>query len=236
MQATKPTLPSLRAAVEAAVEEFDMAVMFHEAWKPAAYDEDLHKRMGVSYATNAFRIVQIALRREMLLALARLWDKNPRTVGLQFITKALANKSIVEALAADRADNSASSGTGKAWLRDQMRGSLAHLAIEAIALTNKYSKGGTYYEVRERLTHLRNEHLAHRQIQPSTPTETTEEEIEIFYQDSSKLISLLSSIFNGIAYDPFDTAGVYRHYAKLFWATARGERTEGHPNYLAPNL
>jgi hypothetical protein len=52
-----------------------MAVTFHEVWKPAAYNEDLRERMGVSYATNAFYVVRTAVRREMLLALTRLWDK-----------------------------------------------------------------------------------------------------------------------------------------------------------------
>ena len=52
-----------------------MAIAFHEVWKPAAYDKSLHERMGVSLATNAFHVVQAALRREMLLALMRLWDR-----------------------------------------------------------------------------------------------------------------------------------------------------------------
>ena len=39
-----------------------MAIAFHEVWKPAAYDTDLHARMGVSYATQAFNITRTALR------------------------------------------------------------------------------------------------------------------------------------------------------------------------------
>ena len=44
----------LREKVSAAQQEFDMAVAFHEAWKPTAYDGKLHKRMGESYASNTF--------------------------------------------------------------------------------------------------------------------------------------------------------------------------------------
>jgi hypothetical protein len=57
-------IASLREKVNAARQEFDMAVTFHEVWKPAAFDEDLHKRMGPSYATNAFFVVREALRRK----------------------------------------------------------------------------------------------------------------------------------------------------------------------------
>ena len=43
----------LRKLVLAAKQEFDMAVAFHEVWKPATYDSDLHSRLGKSYATQA---------------------------------------------------------------------------------------------------------------------------------------------------------------------------------------
>jgi hypothetical protein len=63
MATTDPKILTLRQKVEAAQQEFDMAVTFHEVWKPAAYDTDLHARMGTSYATQAFRVIQTALRR-----------------------------------------------------------------------------------------------------------------------------------------------------------------------------
>ncbi len=75
MNVNDPKIADLGAEVKAAQQEFDMAVTFHEVWKPAAYDKDLHHRMGKSYASNAFNVVRVALRREMLLALMRLWDK-----------------------------------------------------------------------------------------------------------------------------------------------------------------
>lgn len=87
MNATDPKvvskIASLRKQVEAAQQEFDMALTFHETWKPAAYDKDLHKRMGDSFATQTFLVVRLALRREMLLALMRLWDKDERNVGME---------------------------------------------------------------------------------------------------------------------------------------------------------
>jgi hypothetical protein len=47
MNATDPkvadNIASLQKQVEAAQQEFDMAVRLHETWKPLAYDKDLHK-------------------------------------------------------------------------------------------------------------------------------------------------------------------------------------------------
>jgi hypothetical protein len=43
-------IASLHESVKAAQQEFDMVVTFHETWKPIAYDNDLHRRMGTSYA------------------------------------------------------------------------------------------------------------------------------------------------------------------------------------------
>lgn len=90
--------------MEAAKLEFDMALTFQETWKPAAYDKDLHKRMGDSFATHTFLVVRSALRREMLLALMRLWDKDSRAVRMkESIADVLRDQSVVHALAADSA-------------------------------------------------------------------------------------------------------------------------------------
>jgi hypothetical protein len=69
MEIDDPKIVALREKVTAAQQEFDMAVTFHEVWKPAAYDKDLHSRMGNSFASQAFLITRTALRREMVLAL-----------------------------------------------------------------------------------------------------------------------------------------------------------------------
>jgi len=52
---TGPSPESIRAQVEnlahtvdAALEEFQMAVKFHEVWKPTVYDPDLQVRTGTS--------------------------------------------------------------------------------------------------------------------------------------------------------------------------------------------
>jgi AbiU2 len=236
MNATDPKVAAkiacLQKQVKAAKQEFDMAVTFHETWKPAAYDEDLQKRMGVSLATNAFLVVRSALRREMLLALLRLWDKDSRTVRMkESIPDTLRTQSVINALAADRAAR-----RGMADWEDEMRDDLSQRASEAIALVEKYSRGGAHCTVLENLRRLRHERLAHRQIDamPVTTADATDAEIESFYQDNSQLIHLLESLVEAVAYDPNDHAEAYRPCAELFWAGVRGERTEGHPNYRAP--
>jgi hypothetical protein len=235
-KATKAKSPpmsfaDLSAKVKAAQREFDMAVQFHEVWKPALYDEDLRQRMGVSYATNAFDVVRVALRREMLLALMRLWDRDARAIGMEAIAETLGEQSFIDSLAADRAAR-----TGLPQIVGRMRIEVSKKADDAVALVDKYSEGGSHCAMRKKLQTLRNEHLAHRQtsLTAATGADATDDEIEAFYLDNSKIVSLLLSLVAATSYDPQDTAGVYRHYATHFWAGVRGEQTEGHPSYRAP--
>lgn len=51
MNVQDPSIRALEAMVTAMTEEFDLATSFHEVWKTAVADSDLHKRMGKSYAT-----------------------------------------------------------------------------------------------------------------------------------------------------------------------------------------
>jgi hypothetical protein len=226
-----PEIISLRAHVKAAMEEFDLAVISHEVWKPAAYDKDLHQRMGVSYATNAFRVIVTALRREVILALTRLWDKGRRNVRIEEIARILSDDRIIDILAADRA-----AGFNDVHIEAEMKKDLKQKAKEAIDLIKDYSQNGRHEAVLEKLRTVRHERLAHRQIELTAATGPglTDEEIESFYQDNSKIIGLLLSLVSGIGYDPKETGEVFRHHASFFWAAVRGERTEGHPNYRAP--
>jgi len=112
MDISDPTIIALRAKVIAAREEFDLAVTFHEAWKPAAYDGQLHTRMGPSYASNTFLTIRQALRREMLLALMRLWDNDKRLVSMISIYNILNDKRVIDALTADRVASPALTSSG----------------------------------------------------------------------------------------------------------------------------
>jgi hypothetical protein len=228
---TNPEIASLRSHVQAAQEEFDMAVICHEVWKPTAYDNDLHQRMGVSYATNAFRIVVTALRREVLLALMRLWDKGRGNVRLDDIGRRLSDSHLVDALAVDRAAR-----FNDVHIEAEMKVDIHRRAKEVTDLIKDYSKCGRNQAVIEKLRTVRHEQLAHRQIEPTAVTGPglTDNEIESFYQDNSKIIGLLLSLVSGVGYDPKETGEVFRHHASFFWAAVRGEGTEGHPNYRPP--
>jgi hypothetical protein len=74
MDDTQQRIERLKNLVDTARQEIELAVMFHETWRPAAYDTGLHDRIGTSYAAHAFQIIRMSLRRELLLALTRLWD------------------------------------------------------------------------------------------------------------------------------------------------------------------
>ena len=226
-----PEMASLRAHVKAATDDFDLAVVCHEVWKPSAYDKALHQRMGVSYATNAFRVIVTALRREALLGITRLWDKSRGGVRMEGIARTLRKPGIVDALAVDRA-----APFCDANIEAEMRVDMDRKARTVLELIDSYARNGRNVDVLEKLRALRHGRLAHRQIEPSAtngPT-LTDQEIEAFYQDNSRIISLLSSLALGVAYDPQETGDVFRYHASFFWAAVRGERTEGHPNYRPP--
>ena len=214
MKTDDPKITKLQAKVTAAQEEFDLAVAFHEIWKPTAYDQDLHSRLGVSYATQAFRVIRTALRRELILALIRLWDKDGRAIGMECIAKALGKKEVIDALALARVDQSSE-------VFEAIRADLSEKADKAIPLVDKYIKDdGAGNAVYKKLRSLRNERLAHRQVKTkvrATGATATDEEIEEFYQDNSKLVHILLGIFNAMAYDPEDTARVFGFYASHVW-------------------
>lgn len=229
MGACDPKIVELRKLVTAARQEFDMAVAFHEVWKPAAYDSALHARMGASYASQAFLVIRTALRREMLLALMRVWDKNRDAVRMTAIRETLRTCGVIDALATDRVNRISLSDTDTAQVSDD----LGKEAKAACSLIDKYLNGGSHNGVLENLKTLRDQRLAHRQLEPAAVSgaSSTDKEIEEFYRDTAKLIHILMSLVNATAYDPEEAAEVYRHYAAHFWVGARGERTEGHPNY-----
>jgi len=218
----------LQNAVTAAYEEFSLAIVFHEAWKPMAYDENLHQRMGNSFATNTFRAIRTALRREMLLAVMRLWDRNREAIRMTWIAFMIRKPEVIDALADKRAADKFICG-----IRDAMHLSLSEQAQSALKIINRYGEGGQASSAFKKLQTLRDERLAHRQLEePETPhTETTDAEIEAFYDDTAELVSLLLSLVNATAYNTKDAAEVFKRYASEFWAGVRGERTEGHPNY-----
>lgn len=226
MKNDDPKLIALKTAVRAAQDEFDIAITFHEIWKPAAYDKDLHTRMGNSYATNTFHFVRVGLRREMLLALMRIWDTNPQSIRMEKqIGDSLRDPNVIDALAGERAE-------GWTGVKDQMRLELNKYANDALAIINQYSKGGPDNGFLKKIRTLRNEHLAHHQLQPTRESgpDTTDAEIESFFQSNLKLIPILLHII-GVGYSTEQSAEIHRRYAKLFWASVRGERTEGHPDY-----
>jgi hypothetical protein len=229
MNSCADKIANLRERVNAAHEEFNLAVTFHEAWKPSAYDAQLRERMGVSYATNTFKSIRVALRREMLLALMRLWDKGKQTPRMEEdIATPLHDVQIIAELALQRA-----SKIGLPEAEHQIRKELGEQALAAVEIIAKYGKNGSRESVLKHIMRLRHERLAHRQVAASRASEAsaTDQQIEEFYQDHARLIHLLMSLINATAYNPMDAADVYAHYARFFWAGVQGERTVGHPNY-----
>jgi AbiU2 len=221
-------IEKLRAQVDAAREEFDLALWFYEAWRPAALDSNLHARMGSSYSTDTFLAIREALRREMLLAVARLWDTDKKAVRLTLISSLLADDSLIRTLADEGAKRFDWPGVA-----DEIYSDFKQQADDVISVVRKYKAGGAKEAVLDNLIRERHEHLAHRQVQPSEMAISlaTASDIEILFDDMSRVISTLLHVAKATGYDPIDTAEVFRRHSALFWENARGERTVGHPSY-----
>jgi hypothetical protein len=249
-------LSVLLRQVKGADEEFHIALAFHEAWKPAAYDEALHERIGRSYAANTFRVIAAALRREMLLALMRLWDNDSRAVRMKLVGETLQKSQVVEALAGATArqwDQPIDPSTvadfpeeQRARMLEAIRRNEANFGseaaqtqrariTEAVSIIRKYVDGDGQATLRS-LRSLRNKRLAHREVEANSAAapeaeSATNQQVESFYQDMAKLIRLLKGAVERTSYNPDETAHRYAKNAALFWAGVKGERTEGHPNY-----
>ena len=178
----------LRARVKAAVREYDTVVQFHESWRIAAHDKDLHERVSHSFAGQTFLIVRRALRREMLLGLFRLWDKQNGTIKIISIADDLENPTILDVL----------------WPSTPIYAEVRGQAAEAATLIRRYETGGSSHSTLSKLRKLRNQHLAHHQITAKSigvvEEEKIEQDMENLYTDSAKLISLLMHVVEKTAY------------------------------------
>lgn len=249
MNDTHQEIERLKISVDTARQEIELAVMFHETWRPAAYDTALHARIGTSYAAHAFEIIRLSLRRELLMALMRVWDTNKQAVRMSLIADRLRDRSFFEALVQFRADRI---GLHSRFTPVAMREALTPKRDHVLKLIDKYSMNGTAFEVLQRLRTLRHQHLAHRQLpnapiaisgsdspaqqnkEGGSPVWATDDEIESFYRDNLEIMRLLLGLVQGLAFDLSEATDVYKHHAKYFWASACGERTEGHPKYHPP--
>lgn len=220
MSLSDPRIARLQEEVRAAEEDFELAVMFHETWKPAACDKGLHHRLRNSRAAQTFGVVRAALRREMLMALMRLWDGRPDGASMEFIAETLRDRNIINALAEDRAARSdAAEGAESLMRRD-----LNRLADEAIALIEKYSSGGSHVALREKLSAASSSTLPPQQSAALAGAEAETDDICAFYQDNLTLIRLLLGLARAVHYDPEDAAKLHRLNATSFWGEVRGER------------
>ncbi|MQT33858.1 AbiU2 domain-containing protein [Pseudomonas helleri] len=244
---TQQDIERLYNLVDTARQEIELAIMLHETWRPAAYDIGLHTRIGTSYAAHSFQIIRLALRRELLLALTRVWDKSAKAVRMSLIADLLRDKKCFEALVQYRVGRT---GIRSRFTPETMREELTPKLDQVLKLIRKYQEGGAAYEVRKKLKTIRDEHLAHRELpkgrvvavtgsdtlsqkgeEDKRSVRATDDEIETFYQDNLEIMRLLLSLVQGVAIDFSDACAVYKHHAKFFWASTRGECTEGHPYF-----
>lgn len=163
-----------------------------------------------------------------------IWDDDSRAVGVHSVVRTVRDAQFFEALIQSRL-----SDTDQYWrpiVEDHLRDTLADALTQVSTLVDKYSRGGDGHDIYKKLLILRHGQLAHRQTAPAKAgaADATDIEIETFYQDNLEIVGSLLHIVLATAYDLNDAASVHRNHATLFWAGARGEQTEGHPDYHRP--
>jgi hypothetical protein len=221
-------------------EQAIMATMFHETWAPTVKDPALAARMGTSFATQSFHIVAWALRRELILALMRLWDTRDDSTSLTRMRDWLFDDANYAVLLHDRAERLSPRPHAVIGL---LRESLDPIRMRIVEGTGRYLKGGKESPTLECLRILRHKRLAHRDLEtPPGAVDPTDEQVVQFYVDTLTVVTDLLHLVSAESFDlEGEAARVYRHHARYFWAAARGERTEGHPDFrggpiLSPGL
>jgi len=226
----------LKGKVAAFRDEVESLIAFHEAWRPMVADAALRQRMGDSYATHTFEVIRVALRREVMMGLTRLWDNNRWAVSLKNIGNCLRDKRVVEALVMESVDNwgrrpseddspaPPEPDIGKVnpereWIKKSLAGTLRPRIDRALAIIDKYQDGGSGFATRKHLEGLRDKWLAHREVKSTVPAtlDRTDEEIEAYYQDMLALVEALTHAVDKAAYNPSQTADVRKTYARYFW-------------------
>ncbi|HDR9275780.1 hypothetical protein VI03_10130 [Burkholderia vietnamiensis] len=217
--------------VVAAEEEMLLAIMFHETWKPTAYDGDLRARIGGSYAAHTFEIIRLALRREVVMALMRLWDDHRQALKLNSIVDVLQSAECFDGLMRERIAAVGATEEEADTLRDTHR----KFRDDMVALVRKHTHSNDPSPLLDRLRTIRHERLAHRQAeQPTDPAGllATDEEVEDLYQDSRRIINYMALLLLGRSfYLALDSGRPYRESARYFWESVRGEGAEGHPRF-----
>jgi hypothetical protein len=106
---------------------------------------------------------------------------------MDLIGRTLSDRTTIDALATDRAAR-----FGAIDVEIQIRREMTRRAKEATDLIDQYCKKGERFDGLEKLRSLRHRHLAHREVEPVAAggADLTDEEIERFYQDNSKIIHI----------------------------------------------
>jgi hypothetical protein len=191
-------LRRLRNKANVITGEYDLASSFHEAWKPTIYDADLQARIGESLAANTFLVIRDALRREMVLALMRIWDTGNDSLSLSILLQELDIPGVMESYIERSTKRLTDVGIP---IGDQILHNLRQVQADLHSMITEYTEGEKR-NVYERLRRLRNDRLAHNLTTSKIPSgpSLTDVEIEQFYVRTGEIVKLLLHLIHATAY------------------------------------
>lgn len=212
----------IKKCVEAIEQESVLLCSVHASWKPTVFDDDLFSRMGYSYSGHTFQVIRFALRREMLMGLARMWDQTERTTGLSQLARRIKKESVFQTVV----DEFCLARYGE---RERGRGlayeSLDKKRQDVLKVVALYEQGGPKCTVKKRILSVRNQELAHRQVDDGNRVAIfwDDSEIEQLYLDTLYIAETLLELVLLRGFDLSGVASVYAHHARHFWDGVRGD-------------
>jgi len=196
MTSIQEKISALKASVQTAKEDLTAALAFYEAWKPVASDEQLLAKLKQSPVATTILTIRLALKREMLLALDRLWQNMERA------SRSIKSRDVLSALTKER--------SSKPAMQAVVRRQLAQHLAASTAMLDNYASDYAKATLDRWLTasSLRTSDLA---------ADMEASEIGKLVADLRELTSRLSSLALGECDDFLDVAQQYSDMSLQFW-------------------
>ena len=228
----------MKKFVYAIRDEIMYVISIYETWHPMVSDDELQSRFNHSLAGQSFVFIRIALQREILLTLTRLWDGVGGSISIKKIAHNLENKHFVKKLI-EKTYKIENDTEESYFIKSEMSSYVESKINQVLSIMNAYIKpNGHGLKILFYLKELRNKKLAHNQVNVEEANfdsniniDITFGELDTLFKDMLIIAEFLLSIFHRHGYNMDEARRVDATYARIFWRGATGEKKPGHPDY-----
>jgi len=208
------TVEQICQQCKVAEEELLHVISIHANWRVATLDEDIFGQFDGTYAAHTFKAVRVALRREVIMGLSRIWDTRHDTINFLKIAQSLRDQTTHDAIMLgnyrDRA-NDPEFRKACVTKRDEVCNTIERLLARIRP------------EMMRRVRQIRDTHLAHRGVQERRQTAPVQgatyddRAVDWLYVQSIKVVELLFEVVFARGSSFATASGVDEYYARHFW-------------------